>query len=1113
MARDVDVGSVTASDRGVAVGVNYGTVQQLFFHGQFTRLRDATVALDPLPGDLRLRNPADPADALGMFTGRGWLLTRIDTFIGRCVARGRGAYLLVEAEAGMGKSALAAFLAFTRGWPTHATRLGVVSPEGTRTNLAAQLIARWGLTAMAPDGVLPAEHDTTKFLYNCLCEAARRRDETEPGVPVVLVVDGLDEAPPPEPGQMPFGLPTSLPAGTVVVATSRPGVAIPRRLGVEVARIDVESQSNRTDLLEHLDRVTVGDPAVAGALADAGIDRERFRQTLVDRSAGVWIYAVSVLDQIRDQDRSPAEVDRLPDGLAGYYADNIARWQAQLGDRWDTAGLPMLMTVGAVRDAQPAAVLAGWAGVPVPVARTLLGGPFKPFLAVRPGGDPDVYTIRHQSLRDLCEGRLSAETRDDGLRGLAYELAAASRAAHDRITTALTPAGSLHDRVWPRADRYLRAHLAEHAAACRRLDELAEDPEFLLLAGVPTLLRLRRRLTTRTGLTAVAALELASNSWGGEHDDQLRWLCVSAHKLRATGLAHSVRARLPLPWCPSAAAWSGTSHRVLSGHTNWVTGLVMVPRVDGTYLLASAGDDRTVRLWDPESVGPVATLTGHTGGVSALVLVPRTDGTYLLASAGEDRTIRLWDPESVAPVATLTGHTGGVSALAIVPRADGTHLLASAGIDRSVRLWDPESASLVATLTGHTGRVNVLTAVPRTDGTHLLASAGADRTVRLWDPGSPGPVATLTGHTDGINALAVVPRVDDTYLLASAGADRTVRLWDLESARPVATLTGHTSRVNALAVVPRVDGTHLLASAGIDRSVRLWDPESIDLVATLTGHTDGLNALAVVPRVDGTHLLASASSDRTVRLWDPESVDLVATLTGHTGKVRALAVVPRVDGAHLLASAGDDRTVRLWDPESTGPAATLTGHTSRVNALAAVPRVDGTHLLASAGIDRSIRLWDPESAGLVATLTGHTGVINALAIVPTTDGTYLLASAGEDRTVRLWDPESTGPAATLTGHTGGISALVLVPRTDGTPLVASASSDRTVRLWDPETAGSVATLTGHTGGVSALAVVPRIDGTHVLVSAGDDGAIIEWRPSGEDTGTRVIVGGSTRPVP
>ena len=66
---------------------------------------------------------------------------------------------------------------------------------------------------------------------------------------------------------------------------------------------------------------------------------------------------------------------------------------------------------------------------------------------------------------------------------------------------------------------------------------------------------------------------------------------------------------------------------------------------DGTWL-ASAGDDGTVRIWDPATGQQRAVLTGHTGAVTAVAIAP--DGTWL-ASAGDDGTVRIWDPATGQP--------------------------------------------------------------------------------------------------------------------------------------------------------------------------------------------------------------------------------------------------------------------------------------------------------------------------------------------------------------------------------------------------------------------------------------------------------------------------------
>ena len=104
-------------------------------------------------------------------------------------------------------------------------------------------------------------------------------------------------------------------------------------------------------------------------------------------------------------------------------------------------------------------------------------------------------------------------------------------------------------------------------------------------------------------------------------------------------------------------------------------------------LLASAGGDGTVRLWDP-ATGQVAGAllpAEPGGGVNAVAFSP--DGK-LLAAAYSDGLVRLWNPATRqaagAPLPAGTGSGGSVSGVAFSP--DGK-LLASADADGTVRMW------------------------------------------------------------------------------------------------------------------------------------------------------------------------------------------------------------------------------------------------------------------------------------------------------------------------------------------------------------------------------------------------------------------------------------------
>jgi roadblock/LC7 domain-containing protein len=118
---------------------------------------------------------------------------------------------------------------------------------------------------------------------------------------------------------------------------------------------------------------------------------------------------------------------------------------------------------------------------------------------------------------------------------------------------------------------------------------------------------------------------------------------------------------------------------VLEGHSGWVRAVVFSP--DGQ-LVASASDDRTVRVWETATGACRSVLEGHSSLINAVVFSP--DG-QLVASASNDSTVRVWETATGACRSVLEGHSDWVSAVVFSP--DG-QLVASASNDRTVRVWE-----------------------------------------------------------------------------------------------------------------------------------------------------------------------------------------------------------------------------------------------------------------------------------------------------------------------------------------------------------------------------------------------------------------------------------------
>jgi WD40 repeat protein/serine/threonine protein kinase len=371
---------------------------------------------------------------------------------------------------------------------------------------------------------------------------------------------------------------------------------------------------------------------------------------------------------------------------------------------------------------------------------------------------------------------------------------------------------------------------------------------------------------------------------------------------------------------------------------------------DGKTVASASG--AAIWRWDTEQCKQIGDpLRGHADYVNSINFSPTGK---ILASGGDDKTIRLWDASTGEQIGEpRRGHDSDVTSVTFGP--DG-QTLASASNDQTIRLWDTSLSEIPGRLSpGLDGKyVNCVALSP--DGTRL-ASGHHDGNVRLWDVATGRPLGVpLNGHQKGVRQLSFSA---DGNTLATASTDKTLRLWDAWTGKPMGEpLRGHEDWVISVDFSP--DG-RMLASASADKTVRLWDAAAgKPLCEPLRGHEGYVTSVAFSPN---GKMLASASDDKTVRLWDAATgKPLREPLRGHEGRVASVAFSP--DG-RTIASSSWDKTIRLWDAVNGKPLGEpLWEHGGRAFEIAFCP--DG-RTLASSGKD-SIHLWDIAAGMIVAEL-------------------------------------------------------------------------------------------------------------------------------------------------